>query len=690
MLVEVPAPVVLPGHVLIRTQYTLVSRGTERMLVDFGRAGWIDKARQQPEKVKQVLQKVKTDGLMPTVQTVMRKLNQPIPLGYSNAGTVMAVGKGVTHVKPGDRVASNGPHAGVVLVPKHLVAKIPDEVTMQEGVFTVIGAIALQGIRLVKPELGETVVVTGLGLIGLVAGQLLKAHGCKVIGIEPDAGKRKLAEALGIHSVDPVVSDPVNMVMQATQAGADAVLITASSRSNDIISQAARMSRKRGRIVLTGVIGLDINRSDFYEKELSFQVSCSYGPGRYDPEYEEKGNDYPIGYVRWTEQRNFEAVLDSMASGMLDVKALISEIKDIDAFAEIYGSLDASDKIASLLHYTEEATVDNKKIRLSTGTSRAIDGDIGIIGAGNYTSAMILPVLSKLNAGISTICSARGLSATQLAKKYHIPVVMTDASELMEDNKIQAVIIATRHDAHAPMVVEALKQDKQVFVEKPLAIRLRELDAIQEELFHTEGSLTVGFNRRFSPHSRAAKKLLSTSGPVNITATMNAGFIPREHWIQDPDIGGGRIIGEACHLIDLLVYLTGSKVQSVMMNTLHPGTPESGDNASILLRFENGSNGTIHYFSNGHKSYPKERIEVYAEGRTLVIDNFRRSHYFGFKKSGMKTKQDKGQYEMFKTLLAQWKKGGSPIIPVDEIINVSRTSILALESVKSGGWVEVK
>ncbi len=689
LLVEVPAPVVQPGHVLIRTDYTLVSRGTERMLVDFGRAGWIDKARQQPDKVKQVLQKIKTDGLKPTVETVLRKLNQPIPLGYCNAGTVIAVGSGVDHIQAGDRVASNGAHAGIVLVPKNLVAKIPEGVSRQEGAFAVIGAIALQGIRLIKPELGETVVVTGLGLIGLIAGQLLLAHGCRVIGIEPDAAKRKIAEQYGIESIDPASIDVVRTVLEKTHFGADAVLITASAKGNTIISQAAQMSRKRGRIILTGVIGLDINRADFYEKELRFQVSCSYGPGRYDPEYEEKGRDYPIGFVRWTEQRNIESVLRSMSTGGLDVKPLISEVKDIEDYGEVYSTLDARDKIASLLKYSGHAVSEAKCVSYSSHPIVSKNGGIGIIGAGNYTDAMILPVLSKLKADICGICSARGLSASQLAKKYRIPMALTDASELLSMPDIEGLIIATRHDMHASMVVEALQRKKHVFVEKPLAINMEEIEQIEDLLKSTNNTLTVGFNRRFSPHSRAAKALIGESGDVNIVATMNAGFIPADHWVQDPAIGGGRIIGEACHLIDLLVYLTGSNVRSVMMNTLNPGSPSSIDNASILLQFENGANGTVHYFANGNKSYPKERIEIHTAGKSIIIDNFRRSNYYGYKKSGLKTRLDKGQHTMFEGLLKYWTQGGSPLISPDEIFNVSRASILALESAKKGCWVEV-
>lgn len=691
-LVEVPTPMPEYGTVLIKTHRSLVSLGTERMLVEFGKANYLQKARQQPEKVKQVIQKIQSDGLKPTMQAVFRKLGEPIPLGYSNAGEVIAVGDGVNEFKIGDRVISNGHHAEIVCVPKNLVAKIPDEVSFEEASFTVIGAIALQGIRLLNPLFGETIVVTGLGLIGLIAAQLLHAHGCRVIGLDIDDKKLSLAESWGITTlkITPDI-DPVAFVKYESQSiGADAVLITASSKSNTIISQAANMCRKKGRIVLTGVIPLNIQRSDFYEKELTFQVSCSYGPGRYDTEYEQKGLDYPISYVRWTEKRNFEAVLHALVTKKLLVKPLITEIVPLNDYLRIYGDLKNHQSIASILKYEASVPMDPSIMVGYPKSFKGQKGVIGVIGAGNFTASTILPALSKLNAEIKSIASSKGLSGTILAKKFSIQQSTTNVQSILNDPDIDTVMITTRHHLHANQVIQALKVNKNVFVEKPLGITMIELDEIASAYQKGDASLTVGFNRRFSPFIRDAKQELgTTSAPINVIATMNAGFIPQDHWTQDMEIGGGRIIGEACHLIDLITYLTGSLVSAVVMNALGPNPSGNTDNASILLRYQNGSQGMIQYLSNGNKAYSKERVEIYGQGRTIVIDNYRKSKYYGFKSSGMRKTQDKGHQELFRLFLQQIRNGGDPIIPFNEIMNTSRTAIAAISSLTSGTWVDV-
>jgi predicted dehydrogenase/threonine dehydrogenase-like Zn-dependent dehydrogenase len=693
ILEEVPVPQVRAGQVLIRTHRSLVSLGTERMLVEFGKANWINKARQQPEKVKQVLQKVQSDGLKPTVEAVFRKLGEPLPLGYCNAGEVIAVGSGVAEFQVGDRVVSNGHHAEVVSVPKNLVAKIPDGVSYEEASFTVIGAIALQGIRLVQPTFGETVVVTGLGLIGLIAAQLLQANGCRVIGLDFDAQKVDLAKSWGIEAVAlSGEADPVRLVENATQGiGADAVLITASTKSNEVIAQAAQMSRKRGRIVLVGVIGLDIQRSDFYEKELTFQVSCSYGPGRYDDVYEQKGQDYPIGFVRWTEKRNFEAVLRAIATGQLQVQPLITEVVPLEQYQEVYGEMGKRQAIASVLAYSGDIQPSNTTVEVTPRRFSGQKGVLGIIGAGNFTGAMIVPVLHKLGAPIKYIASSRGLSGTTLAKKYGITHSTTNYRDILQDEEVDAVLITTRHDAHAAQVVEALEAGKHVFVEKPLALSYEELDAIRTAYEQNgQSGLTVGFNRRFSPFIQDAKKQLGPEpGPINVIATMNAGFIQADHWVQDMEVGGGRIIGEACHLIDLISFLTGSEVEAVVMNALGPDPKENTDNAALLLRYKNGAQGVIHYFANGHKAYSKERVEIYSQGRNMIIDNFRKSRYYGFKSKGLKQSQDKGHKEQFRRFVAQLQQGGNSIIPFESVMNTSRAAIAAVESLKTGQWVSV-
>ncbi len=692
ILEEVPVPMVKSGSVLIKTSRTLISLGTERMLVEFGKANFIQKAKQQPDKVKMVLDKVKTDGLKPTMDAVFNKLNQPLPLGYCNVGTVVAVGRGVTEFKIGDRVASNGNHAEYVNVPKNLVAKIPDNVTDEEASFTVIGSIGLQGIRLLDPTFGETIVVVGLGLIGLVTAELLLANGCNVIGFDFDPEKVRIANEKGIVAINPGEgTDQVKFVESYTNGiGADGVIITASNKSNEIIAQSAQMCRKRGRVVLVGVIGLNISRADFYEKEISFQVSCSYGPGRYDEEYEQKGTDYPIGYVRWTEKRNFEAILNAISKGTLKVKPLITERISLRDFQKIYGDMGNSKSIASILEYdsTEEPV---STVGVMNKSFEGKKGVIGIIGAGNFTSSTILPNLKKLNAEVKYIASSGGLSSTIMAKRHSIANSTSNYKEILGDGDVDLVFITTKHNMHAPMVLETLRAQKSVFVEKPLALTETELDAIIEEYQKQSATVSVGFNRRFAPMAKKMKTLLGNDNtPINIVATMNAGFIPGDVWVHDMEIGGGRIIGEACHYIDLCTYFTGSKVIAVCMNALGTNPEENTDNTSILLRYENGSNAVINYFANGSKAYSKERVEIYSQERTLVMDNWRKLKSYGFKGGkNASSKQDKGHFNQFQELIQQQQKGGNAIIPFDEIVNTTKASFAAIESLKHNKWIEV-
>ena len=693
ILEEVPVPRVKSGSVLIQTTRTLVSLGTERMLVGFGKANFIQKAKQQPDKVKMVLDKIKTDGLRPTLEAVFNKLGQPLPLGYCNVGNVVAVGKGVTEFSIGDRVASNGNHAEYVCVPKNLVAKIPDNVSDEEAAFTVIGAIGLQGIRLLQPTFGETIVVVGLGLIGLITAELLLANGCNVIGFDFDSEKIRIAQEKGITAINPSDgTDQVKFVESYTNGiGADGVIITASNKSNEIISQSANMCRKRGRIILVGVIGLDISRADFYEKEISFQVSCSYGAGRYDEEYEQKGHDYPIGYVRWTEKRNFEAVLNAISKKTLDVNSLITDRVPLNDYLKIYGDMSNSKSIASILEYSSSQE-QTSTIKLVEKSFLGKKGVVGIIGAGNFTSSTILPNLKKINANIKYIASSGGLSSTIMAKKYKIANSTSDYHQILNDENVDLVMITTQHHMHAKMVSEAINAGKSVFVEKPLALNESELVGIIEQYNSKDVNVSVGFNRRFAPLAKKMKKALgSSSAPINIIATMNAGFIPNEVWVHDMEIGGGRIIGEACHYIDLCSYLAGSKVISVCMNAMGINPEKNTDNASILLKYENGSNAVINYFANGSKGYSKERVEIYSQERTLIMDNWRKLKGYGFKWfSGAKSAQDKGHFNQFQELVAQQKNGGEAIIPFDEIVNTTRASFAAIESLKEGKWISIK
>lgn len=689
ILEEIPAPLVSRGCVLIKTRRSLVSLGTERMLVEFGKSSLIQKARMEPERVKQVLAKIKTDGLLPTLESVFNKLGQPLPLGYCNVGKVIAVGEGITDFKIGDRVASNGQHAEFVNIPQNLVVHIPDNVSDEEAAFTVIGSIGLQGIRLCQPTLGETIVVIGLGLIGLLTAELLIANGCRVIGIDIDSHKIEVAQKKGIIGVNPKDgTDAIKFVNDLTGGiGADGIIITASAKGDDIISQAAQMSRKRGRIILVGVIGLNISRSEFYEKELSFQVSCSYGPGRYDENYEQKGQDYPLPFVRWTEKRNFETILQAISTGKLEVKSLITELVPLEGYKNIYDNISSKSSIASLLVYPEES--DNSSVvHISSASFQNNKGGFGIIGAGNFTAMTMLPALKKANAPLVSIASAKGVSGTSLAKKYSIVKSTTDYKQVIQDPEVALVVITTRHDLHAKMVVECLQQKKHVFVEKPLALNEDELDEIIKN-YDGSATLTVGFNRRFSPHIQKMKQLLGTA-PMNVIATMNAGNIPSNVWVHDMKVGGGRIIGEACHFIDLVGFLTGSKVQSVCMNAMGTNPSENTDNASILLKYENGSTGVINYFSNGSKAYSKERVEAYSQDRTLIMDNYRVTTGYGFKGfTKLKTKLDKGHNEQFALLTERIQKGGSSLIPFDELINTTKASFAAIESLKEMRWVDL-
>ena len=693
VLEEVPVPQVKSGYVLIQTTRTLVSLGTERMLVEFGKANLIDKARQQPDKVKQVLDKIKTDGLQPTLEAVFNKLGQPLPLGYCNVGKVVAVGRGVTEFVVGDRVASNGNHAEYVCVPKNLVAKIPDNVTDEEATFTVIGSIGLQGIRLLNPQLGECVVVVGLGLIGLVAAELLKANGCKVIGVDFDQQKVDIAKNKGIYAINPKNGiDPVKYVEEITGGvGADGVLITASAKGDEVIHQACLMSRKRGRVVLVGVIGLNMRRDDFYKKELSFQVSCSYGAGRYDEEYENKGHDYPLAYVRWTEKRNFETILGAISSKILDVQPLITEEVELVNYAEIYGDMRKHGSIASILKFPVDSTIERV---VPVGENRVMvgSGKLGIIGAGNFASATIIPALQKVNAPIKYIASAQGLTAKVLAKKAKAENATSDYRVMLNDPEINTVIITTRHNLHASMVMETLEAGKSVFVEKPLCLNEEELQNIENAYMKANDkiTLTVGFNRRFSPFAVKMKALVG-GGSKNIVATMNAGYIPPEVWVQDMEVGGGRIIGEACHFIDLCSFLADSKVIAVCMNALGENPQENTDNVSILLKYENGTNAVINYFANGSKSYAKERVEVFSQEKVLVLDNWRRLEGFGVKGfSKMTGTMDKGHKRQFALLNERVQKGGEALIPFESIVNTTRASFACIESLKKKAWVEIR
>jgi len=691
LVIQAPSPQVSDTTLVIDSSVSLISAGTERMLVDFSRASLIEKAMQQPDRVKAVLDKVAVDGLLTTIEAVQAKLAQPIPLGYSNVGRVSAVGRKVTGFQIGDRVVSNGPHADVVKVPSQLCAKIPDAVSDEAAAFAVVGAIGLQGIRLAQPTLGESVVVIGTGLIGQLIVQMLRSHGCRVLAVDMDQSRLDLAAKYGAEVCNPGRGEDV--VQVATRfsrgRGVDAVLITASTKSSEIISQAARMSRKRGRIILIGVTGLELNRAEFYEKELTFQVSCSYGPGRYDADYEEKGHDYPIGFVRWTAQRNFEAVLDLMASGQIDVAPLISHRLPFDQAEDAYDVLSSDSKALGILFQYQDpipqrhvSSIELAPLEVPLTSSTPA---LGFIGAGNYASRMLIPAFKAAGAVLASVASSGGTAAVIHGKKAGFARCSSSADELIQDSTVNTVVIATRHDTHALFVEKALQAHKNVFVEKPLALTLEQVDSI-EKTYKSANTLRlmVGFNRRFAPQVVKMKELISqVSGPKTLALLMNAGAIPANHWTQDQIVGGGRIIGEACHLIDLARFLVGAEITSVTARRIEDPTnaQTTEDKASIILGFADGSIANINYFANGSASFPKERIEVFAAGGILQLINFRKLIGYGWKGFSKMNlwRQDKGQNACARAFLTSIREGSPSPIPASEIFEVARASIRAAQ-----------
>lgn len=694
-LEEVAAPRVGTGHLLVQTRRSLVSMGTERSLTEFGKASYVGKAKQQPEKVKAVIDKVRTDGLFPTMEAVKEQLDRRLPLGYSNAGEVVEVGADVQGFRLGDRVASNGPHAEFVNVTPHLCAKIPDHVSDEQAAFTVIGAVGLQGVRLLEPRLGESVAVFGLGLVGLLASQILRAHGARVMGFDVESGRVELARRLGVSAVDlSTESDPVAAGLSFSgDNGVDAVLITASTESSGLIHQAAQMSRKRGRVVLTGVTGLELRRSDFYEKELTFQVSCSYGPGRYDPKYEQGGNDYPIGFVRWTEQRNFGAVLDLLEQGSLQVDELITHRLPLHDAPSTYSALSDPGAIGIVLEYPVPPRADASRRTISHLPSRASQDIpvLAVVGCGAFSQAKLLPAIGRTPARLKWVASAKGLSGAQAARRFQAERSTTDPEAVLSDPEVDAVVIATPHNTHAALTIAALDAGKSVFVEKPLCIKEEDLELLASayERVSKVGArrpiVMVGFNRRFAPLTHDMKRMLrGRQQPLAIVLTVNAGPLDPGHWVLDPTIGGGRILAEACHFIDLAQHLAGAPVTRV-----HATAPEvtgnglTGDTATITLSFADGSIAQVNYFTNGSKAYQKETVEVFSDGRVLRLDNFRRLHTYGFpvrQARRLPRSQDKGHDAEVGAFITSIQQGADSPIPFDEIAVVTKATFAVLQS----------
>jgi predicted dehydrogenase/threonine dehydrogenase-like Zn-dependent dehydrogenase len=688
-LLEAPSPICNKNSLLIQTTCSLISAGTERMLVGFGKSNLLQKAQQQPEKVKMVVNKIQTDGLVTTIDAVRSKLAQPLPLGYCNVGVVAETGVDTQGFRVGDRVVSNGSHADIVRVPPNLACRIPDNVDDETASFTVVASIGLQGIRLAEPTLGEAFVVTGAGLIGLLTIQLLRAHGCRVLAIDIDDAKLSLAREFGAETCNPVAGeDAVSAGLAFSRGrGVDGVIITASTKSSDLVSQAALMSRKRGRIVLVGVTGLELNRADFYDKEITFQVSCSYGPGRYDNSYEEEGNDYPIGFVRWTEQRNFESVLDMLSDGRLNVQPLITHRVPFEEAPAAYELLTSnSDALGILLEYKPKKDhVFVSKISLEQKiVFKQNSPVIGLIGAGNYASRVLIPAFKSARAQLHTIVTSGGVNSVIHGRSSGFKDASTNVSDVFENSEINTVVVATRHDSHSDFVSKALEAGKHVFVEKPLAINIEGLDKIEHAynknvVRNNSLQLMVGFNRRFSPQIMKMYELLNTiNEPKSFLMTINAGAIPSDHWTQIESIGGGRIIGEACHFIDLMRFLANSPITSVQAKRIEDINSRciTEDKASITLTFADGSFGTIMYLANGSPSFPKERIEIFSAGKVLQLDNFIKLKGFGWDKfKNMNLwKQDKGQNQCVASFIKS-VESGIPAIPFEQIFEVARVTI---------------
>ncbi len=685
---DIPLPNCSKNEVIIQTLKSLISPGTERMLLDFGKSSYLQKAKQQPEKVKQVLDKIKTDGLLPTIEVVFAKLDEPLPLGYCNVGRVIEIGSSVDEFKVGDLVVSNGAHSEVVCINKNLVCKIPEGVSLDEATFTVLSSIALQGIRLAKPTLGEQFVVIGLGIIGQITLELLKANGCKVIGVDLDYSKVEFAMKRGFNCFHLTEESQIEDLLQIWDKHfADGVLITASTKSNQPIENAAKLCRKKGRVVAVGAVGLDIPRNSFYEKELELQISCSYGPGRYDNLYEGQGIDYPLPHVRWTQNRNFQAILDLLKEKKIKFNDFITDKLSFENIESEYPKiLNSRDTLGALINYGEDI-VTSKTVKLpSSPKSSNGAGDIGLIGAGNFSKVVLAPAIKKAGASIHTIVSSKGVSSSNLGIKVNSSYSSTDTESVLKSKEIDTLFVTTQHDSHSYYVIEALKNNKNIFVEKPIATNLEQLKDIYN--FHKSleapPHLMVGFNRRFSPLAKELKKFLSNStAPISVIYNVNAGHIPEDHWVHDDKKGGGRIIGEGCHFIDLISYLTGNKVVSVSSIGLGNNKSNiSNDTVTISLKYNDGSIGIINYFANGNKSYPKERITVFCQGQVYELENFKSLKTYGSGKNLSLLKQDKGHNSEVQEFLDSIKTN-KPLIEFESILNTTLATFAHVESLSS-------
>lgn len=696
-----------PGGVVVRNHFSLVSAGTERATMDFARQSLLGKARSRPDLVRQVMNKAKTDGLLTTYRRANERLNTLVPLGYSSAGRVLEVGSDVADMSVGDQVACAGAgyasHAEVVFVPNNLVVKLPEGVSARQGTFATLGAIALQGIHRAELSPGERVAVIGLGLVGQLTTQILHAYGFPVLGLDVNAGRVADAVGRGMELGGVIGQDDPEAICGGFSKGlgVDAVIITASTDTSQPVEMAGRLLRERGRVSVVGDVGLDVPRRLYYERELDLRVSRSYGPGRYDPSYEEGGLDYPIAYARWTERRNMEEFLRLISLGRVDVEGITTHSFPIDRAQDAYRLItdnpDDESFLGVLLEYVGADGPAQRRtlLRPTSGTAqhKATVG-VGVIGSGTFARETILPALKKIDgARVRAVAGAGGQSAMDLAKRNGCDYATTDYKELLDDKDIDLVIVSTRHNLHVPIAIESLKAGKYVHVEKPLALDLESLQQVASAASGAPGFLTVGFNRRFAPLVLEVKQHFpGRTTPLTAQCRVNAGFIPPGHWVHDPVEGGGRIIGEVCHFVDLLQFLVGAAPQSVFATRL----PQSGeqvlsdDNVLAVLDFADGSRGSILYSALGADSMPKELLEVLGDGRSGVMDNFRTLHlYRGARKSTRKSGMDKGHEAQFRALVSSAARGEAPPIPLEEVLLTSMATIAILQSINESAPVRV-
>lgn len=701
---EVPVPGLKRNCALVQTAASLVSAGTERMVVEFAEKNLLAKAASRPDLVKQVIQKARREGVITSMEAAFNKLDQPMVLGYSSAGTVVEVTEDLQGFSPGDRVACAGGgyavHAEYAVVPRNLLVHLPDTVDFESAAFATLGAIAMQGFRLAQPQIGEFVCIIGLGLLGLLTAQIARAAGCIVFGVDISQDRVNLAQKMGFAAAKR--EDCIDLISGFTRGrGFDHVLICADTSSSDPVELAGEIARDRGTVVAVGAVGFQIPRKKYYEKELIFKVSRSYGPGRYDPQYEEKGIDYPPGYVRWTEGRNIESFIDLLSAGKVDVKPLITHrypIAEAPNAYELITGKTGQPFLGVLLTYPQKP-IDQKperKIALAAGQNPTPQNiQVGVLGAGNYAQAVFLPIMKKnANVNLRGIATASGLSAKHAAEKFGFRYASSSEDEVLSDPDINAVVILTRHQVHARQAVAALQKNKAVYCEKPLALTREELQGIENEIGRTDCPiLTVGFNRRFALMATKLRDFFKNrTEPMSIHYRVNAGYLPPTHWLHDPLQGGGRIIGEGCHFIDFLTYLTGSTPLSVTGTALEDVGKYRHDNVILTFKFSDGSVGTVTYLANGNKNYPKEQVEVFCGGKIGLLNDFRTLDLITETKKQTfrsRLRQDKGHAAAWVEFVNAVMHTGNPPIPYEQLINTTKASFAAVEAIHTGKEIKI-